>query len=101
MDAAYEGRKDINDMKRQLRLEVREIPPPLVFPPYEETLGERMSILRRERGQSMPQRHTTTTHRADMAIVSDSDEESGERTVLGNRQQTNPTDDDDSDIGSD
>ena len=64
MDAAYEGRKDINDMKRQLRLEVREIPPPLVFPPYEdnseddeemeyphdqETLGERMNILRRER----------------------------------------------------
>ena len=37
VDAAYEGRKDINDMKRQLRLEVREIPPPLVFPPYEDT----------------------------------------------------------------
>ena len=77
MDAAYEGRKDINDMKRQLRLEVREIPPPPIFPPYEdisedekemeyphdqETLGERMNILRRERGQSRSQRHTTTTH---------------------------------------
>ena len=69
MDAAYEGIKDINDMKRQLRLEVREIPPPLVFPPYEDTseeeeemelphdreiLAERMITLRRERGQSRP-----------------------------------------------
>ena len=68
MDAAYEGRKDINDMKRQLRLKVREIPPPLVFPPHDtseddeemeyphdqETLGERMNILRHERGQSRP-----------------------------------------------
>ena len=77
MDAAYEGRKDINDMKRQLGLEVREIPPPPMFPPYEdtsedekemeyphdqETLGDRMNILRRERGQSRSQRHTTTTH---------------------------------------
>ena len=67
VDTAYEGRKDINDMKRQLGLEVREIPPPPVFPPYEdssedepvmdlphecETLGERMSSLRHERGQS-------------------------------------------------
>ena len=66
VDAAYEGRKDINDMKRQLGLEVREIPPPPVFPPYEdtsedeeemeyphdqETLGEWINILRRWRGQ--------------------------------------------------
>ena len=65
VDAAYEGRKDINDMKRQLGLEVREILPPLVFPPYEdsseddkemgyphdqEMLGERLNILRHERG---------------------------------------------------
>ena len=100
MDAAYEGRKDINDMKRQLGLEVREILPPPVFPPYvdsseddeemeyphdQEMLGERMNILRRERGQSRPQRHTATTHRANRAIVSDSDEESGERTILGSR----------------
>ena len=56
-------------MKRQLGLEVREIPPLLVFPPYEdtsedegemeyphdqETLGGRMNILRHERGQSRP-----------------------------------------------
>ena len=34
VDVAYEGRKDINDMKRQLGLEVRKILPPLVFPPY-------------------------------------------------------------------
>ena len=116
VDAAYEGRKDINDMKRQLGLEVREILPPPVFPPYEdsseddeemkyphdqETLGERMNIIRRERGQSRPQRHTTTTHRAGRAVVSDGDEESGERTISGSRQQTNPIDDDDSDIGSD
>jgi len=40
VDAAYEGRKDINDMKRQLGLEVREIPPPLVFPSYEDTSEE-------------------------------------------------------------
>jgi len=33
--------------------------------------------------------------------VSDSDEESGERTVFDSRQQTDPADDDDSDIGSD
>jgi hypothetical protein len=65
VDAAYEGRKDINDMKRQLGLEVREIPPPIVFPPFEdtseeeeemelphdrETLAERMRTLRHERG---------------------------------------------------
>jgi len=65
MDAAYEGRKDINDMKRQLGLEAREIPPLPVFPTYEETsedegemdyphdqemLGERMNILKQERG---------------------------------------------------
>jgi hypothetical protein len=37
VDAAYEGRKDINDMKRQLGLEVREILPPPVFPPYEDS----------------------------------------------------------------
>ena len=64
MDAAYEGRNDINDMKRQLRLEVREIPPPPIFPPYEDIsedekemeyphdqgmLGERMNILKHER----------------------------------------------------
>ena len=96
VDAAYEGRKDINDMKRQLGLEVREIPPLAVFPPYEntsedegemeyphdqETLGERMNILRRERGQSRPQRHTAPTHRAGRAVVSDSDEEYKERIV--------------------
>ena len=33
VEATYEGRKDINDMKRQLGLKVREIPPPPVFPP--------------------------------------------------------------------
>ena len=60
-----------------------------------------MSSLRQERGQSRPQRHIATTHRAGRAVVSDSDEESGERTVLGNRQQTDLVDDDDSDIGSD
>ena len=54
--------------------------------PYDqETLGERMSTVRHERGQSRPQRFTATTHRADRAVVSDSDEESGERTILGNR----------------
>jgi hypothetical protein len=78
VEATYEVRKDINDMKKQLGLEVRLIPPPPVFPSYEdtsedegemeyphdqETLGERMSILRRERGQSRPQRHMATTHR--------------------------------------
>jgi hypothetical protein len=112
VDVAYEGRKDINDMRRQMRLVTREIPPPPVFPPYEdssedepemdiphdhETLGERMSSIKRERGQPRPQRHTTTTHRASRAIVSDSDEESGERNVLGSRQQIDPADDDDSD----
>jgi hypothetical protein len=116
VDAAYEGRKDINDMRRQMGLVTREIPPPPVFPPYEdsredelemdlphdrETLCERMSSIRRERGQTKPQRHTTTTHRAGRAIVSDSDEESDERIVLGSRQQIDPADDDDSDIGSD
>ena len=60
-----------------------------------------MNILRHERGQSRPQRFTATTHRADRAVVSDSDEESGERTIYGSRQQTDPVDDDDSDIGSD
>jgi hypothetical protein len=64
MDIAYEGRKDINDIKRQMGLQTREIPPPPMFPPYEdssedepemdlphdqETLGERMSSIRRER----------------------------------------------------
>ena len=33
--------------------------------------------------------------------MSDSDKESGERTVSGSRQQTDLADDDDSDIGSD
>ena len=76
MDVAYEGRKDINDMKRQLGLEVREIPLPPVFQPYEdsseddedmeypndqEMLGERMNILRHERGQSRPQVHSYYT----------------------------------------
>jgi hypothetical protein len=37
VDAAYEGRKDINDMKRQLGLEDREILPPPVFPLYEDS----------------------------------------------------------------
>ena len=60
-----------------------------------------MNILRQERGQPRPQRNTTTTHRAGRAVVSDSDEESGERTISGNRQQTDLADDDDSDIGSD
>jgi hypothetical protein len=116
VDAAYERRKDINNMKRQLGLEVREILPPPVFLPYEdssedeeemeylhdhETLGERMNILKCERGQFRPQRHTTTTHRAGKAVVSDSDEESGERTISGSKQQIDAADDDDSDIGSD
>ena len=101
MGDSYEGRKDINDTKRQLGLEVREIPPPPVFPPYEdsseddeemeyphdqEMLSERMNILRCERGQSRPQRFTATTHRAGRAIVTDSDEESGERTFSDSRQ---------------
>ena len=60
-----------------------------------------MNILRHERGQSRPQRHTTTTHRAGRAIVSDSDKESNERTVSGSSQQTDPVDDDDGDISSD
>jgi hypothetical protein len=87
-----------------------------VFPPYEdssedepemdiphdhETLGERMSSIRRERGQPRPQRHTATTHRVGRAVVSDSDEESSKRTVSDSRQQTDPADDDDSDISSD
>ena len=116
MDAAYEGRKDINDMKRQLGLEVREIPPPPVFPPYEdsseddeemeyphdqETLGERMNILRHERGQSRPHRHTVTTHQAGRAVVSDSDNESRERIVSNGKRQTDLVDDSGSDIGSD
>ena len=33
--------------------------------------------------------------------MSDSDEESGERTISGSGQQTDLADDDDSDIGSD
>ena len=70
-------------------------------PHDQETLGERMNILRHVREQSRPQRHTTSTHTTDRAVVSDSDEESGERTVLGSRQQTDLVDDDDSDIGSD
>ena len=37
VDAAYEGRKFINDLKRQLGLEVREILPLPVFPPYEDS----------------------------------------------------------------
>ena len=50
--------------------------------PYDqETLGERMSTVRHERGQSRPQRHTATTHRAGKAIVSDNDDESRERIV--------------------
>jgi hypothetical protein len=116
VDVAYEGRKDINDMRRQMGLVTREIPPPPMFPPYEdssedepkmdiphdhETLGERMSSIRRERGQPRTQRHMATTHRVSRAVVSDSDEESGERNVLGSRQQTDPADDDDSDISSD
>jgi hypothetical protein len=36
VDAAYEGRKDINDMRRQMGLVTREIPPPPVFPPYDD-----------------------------------------------------------------
>ena len=46
-------------------------------------------------------RDTQLLHIADRAVVSDSDEESGERTISGSRQQTDPVDDDDSDIGSD
>jgi hypothetical protein len=72
-----------------------------VFPPYEDTsedeeemeyphdhemLGERMNILRHERGQSRPQRHTATTHRASRAVVSDSDYESRERTVSSGKR---------------
>jgi hypothetical protein len=87
-----------------------------VFPPYEDTsedeeemeyphdhemLGERMNILRHERGQSRPQRHTTTTHQASRAVVSDSDDESRERTISSGKRQTNLVDDSGSDIGSD
>ena len=79
-----------------------------MFPPYEDTsedekemeyphdhemLGERMNILRRERGQSRSQRHTTTTHRAGRTVVSDSDDESRERTVSSGKRQTDPVDD--------
>jgi hypothetical protein len=93
-----------------------EIPPPPVFPPYEdtsedevemdlphdqETLAERMSTLRHERGQARPQRHTMTTHRAGRAVVSDSDDESRERTISSGKRQIDPIDDDSSDIGSD
>jgi hypothetical protein len=45
-------------MVKQMGLPTREIPPPLVFPPYGldlphdcESLGERMSALRRERSR--------------------------------------------------
>jgi hypothetical protein len=48
-------------------------------------IGERMNNLRRGRGQSRPQRHTATTHRQGRAVVSESDEEFDERTVLGSR----------------
>jgi hypothetical protein len=75
--------------------------PEMDIPHDHETLGERMSSIRRERWQPRPERHTVTTHRAGRAIVSDSDEESGERTISGSKQQTNPIDGDDSDIGSD
>ena len=95
---------------------MREILPPLVFPPYEDTsedeekmeyphdqemLGERMSILRRERGQYRPQSHMATTHRAGRAIVTNNDDESGERTISSGKRQTDSTDDSGSDIGSD
>ena len=54
------------------------------------------------REHSLGHRGTQLLHTgADRSIVSDSDEESGERTVLGSRQQTDLVDDDDSDIGSD
>jgi hypothetical protein len=59
--------------------------PEMDIPHDHETLGERMSSIRRERGQPRPQRHTVTTHRAGQAVVSDSDEESGERTVSGSK----------------
>ena len=71
------------------------------LPHDQETLAERMSTLRRERGQSRPQRHTTTTHRVGRAVMSDSDDESGERTISSGKRQTDPADDSDSDIGSD
>ena len=71
------------------------------LPHDRETLVERMSTLRHERGQSRPQRHTVTTHRAGRAIVSDSDDESGERTISSGKRQTDPTDGSGSDIGSD
>jgi hypothetical protein len=75
--------------------------PEMDLPHDHETLDERMNTLRCERGQSRPQRHTATTHRASKAVVSESDEKSNERTILGSRQQTDLADDDDSDIGSD
>ena len=40
------------------------------------------------RDDSPGYRGTQLLHRAGRAVVSDSDEESGERTVLGSRQQT-------------
>jgi hypothetical protein len=114
-ETAYEARKDINDMRRQLGLKSREIRPPPVFPPYEdsseesaesappdqETLAERMNILRRERRQSRPQRHTTSTHRAGRAVMSDSEEESDDRAVSSGKKPADPSDAEDSDIGND
>jgi len=65
VDNEYEGRKDINEVMKQIGLPTRDIAPPLVFPPYQDssedepvrdlphdhdTLGERMSAIRRERG---------------------------------------------------
>ena len=42
-----------------------------------------------------------TTHRASRAILSDNDDEYGERTVSSGKRQTDHIDDSGSDIGSD
>jgi hypothetical protein len=109
MNNAYEGRKEINKVMAKMGLETREIAPPPVFPPPSdsiddegerefpfdnETLGATTSSLWRQRRQSRPQRYKVTTHRMARAVVSDSEEETEDRTTTGSRLQTNPSDDD-------
>jgi DNA-binding winged helix-turn-helix (wHTH) protein len=64
------------------------------FPSDNETLSATMSSLRRQRRQSRPQRYIATTHRMGRAVVSDSEEETEDRTTTRSRPLTNPSDDD-------